>query len=165
MRRIALGCCATAVLLAACQREKREFDPPPPPSVSAAASTKLVQQSYEENAYAVSQGKRLFRWYNCAGCHGNGGGNMGPPLMDDEWLYGSEPAQIATTILEGRPKGMPGFKGRIPLDQVWQITAYVRSASGQLRSDVAPSRSDSVNNGKPEQRREREAPRPQRPEP
>jgi cytochrome c oxidase cbb3-type subunit 3 len=23
----------------------------------------------ESNAFAVNQGKRLFRWYNCSGCH------------------------------------------------------------------------------------------------
>ena len=37
------------------------------------------------------QGKRLFSWYNCIGCHANGGGGIGPPLMDDEWIYGSRP--------------------------------------------------------------------------
>jgi cytochrome c oxidase cbb3-type subunit 3 len=113
---------------------------------------------FEENAYAVSQGKRLFRWYNCNGCHGSGGGGMGPALMDAEWIYGGEPAQIAATILQGRPNGMPSFAGRIPEDQVWQIAAYVRSMSGQLQTDVAPGRSDSISPAEPEQRREMEGP-------
>ena len=39
---------------------------------------------------------------------------------------------------------MPSFGGRIPDDQVWQLVAYVRSMSGQLRKDVAPSRSDEL---------------------
>src|SRR5207245_319214 len=38
--------------------------------------------AYGGNAYAVSEGKRLFAAYNCSGCHANGGGGMGPPLMD-----------------------------------------------------------------------------------
>jgi cytochrome c oxidase cbb3-type subunit 3 len=118
-----------------------------------------IDNRYEENAYAVSQGKRLFRWYNCNGCHANGGGGMGPPLMDDKWRYGAEPAQIVETILRGRPDGMPAFGGRIPEDQVWQIAAYVRSMSGQLRTDVAPSRSDSLSSGPPELRRDQLEPK------
>lgn len=118
-----------------------------------------IANRFEENAYAVSQGKRLFRWYNCNGCHANGGGGMGPPLMDDKWRYGAEPAQIVATILQGRPNGMPAFAGRIPEDQVWQIAAYVRSMSGQLRTDVAPSRSDSLSSGPPELRRDQLVPK------
>ena len=118
-----------------------------------------VANRHEENAYAVSQGKRLFRWYNCSGCHANGGGGMGPPLMDDKWRYGAEPAQIVATILQGRPNGMPSFGGRIPEDQVWQIAAYVRSMSGQLRTDVAPSRGDALSSGPPELRRDKLEPK------
>jgi cytochrome c oxidase cbb3-type subunit 3 len=127
---------------------------------SAAASVVVpmqrVDDRYESNAYMVSQGKRLFRWYNCSGCHSNGGGGMGPPLMDDKWIYGSAPAQVAASILQGRPNGMPSFAGRIPEDQVWQLVAYVRSMSGQVRSDVAPARDDSLSSGEPEQMRDRE---------
>jgi cytochrome c oxidase cbb3-type subunit 3 len=129
------------------------------PSVAASVVVPMqrVDNRYESNAYMVSQGKRLFRWYNCSGCHSNGGGGMGPALMDDKWIYGSAPAQVAASILQGRPNGMPSFAGRIPEDQVWQIVAYVRSMSGQVRADVAPSRSDSLSpGGEPETRRERE---------
>ena len=65
---------------------------------------------------------------------------MGPPLMDDEWIYGSEPQNIYATIVEGRPNGMPSFRGKIPDQQVWELVAYVRSMSGLLRQDVAPPR-------------------------
>jgi len=170
------------VALEACEREARRFDSPPtadgappvssptgmhagPPASSTVAAAPpprmppAPSSPVEENAYAVSQGKRLFRWYNCNGCHASGGGGMGPALMDDRWRYGHEPAQIVATILQGRPNGMPSFAGRISDEQVWQIAAYVRSMSGQLRSDVAPSRSDSLSAGEPEQRREREQPR------
>jgi cytochrome c oxidase cbb3-type subunit 3 len=67
---------------------------------------------------------------------------------------------VAASILQGRPNGMPAFAGRIPEDQVWQLVAYVRSMSGQLQTDVAPGRSDSLNPGaEPESRRERLQPR------
>jgi cytochrome c oxidase cbb3-type subunit 3 len=67
---------------------------------------------------------------------------MGPPLMDDEWVYGSEPAQIFRSITEGRPNGMPSWAGRIPTSQMWQIVAYVRSMSGLVPSTVRNSRAD-----------------------
>lgn len=114
---------------------------------------------HEENAVAVAEGKRLYRWYNCNGCHAAGGGAIGPALMDDKWIYGHQPEQIVATILQGRPNGMPSFAGRIPEDQVWKIAAYVRSMSGQLRSDIAPSRGDALSSGPPEQRRDKEHPK------
>ena len=107
--------------------------PPPAPSV------------YQESAYAVSEGQKLYNQYNCVGCHANGGGGIGPPLMDNNWIYGSEPANVFATIMQGRPNGMPSFRNRIPEYQGWEIVAYVRSLSGLLPSDVAPARSDSMN--------------------
>jgi cytochrome c oxidase cbb3-type subunit III len=84
---------------------------------------------YYDNPEAVTTGKRLFGQYNCSGCHSNGGGGMGPALMDDEWIYGGRLEQIHQTLVEGRPNGMPAWGGKIPDDQLWQIAAYVRSMS------------------------------------
>ncbi len=85
--------------------------------------------AYYDNADAVVNGKRLFAQYNCSGCHSNGGGGMGPPLMDNEWIYGGRLEQIHQTLVEGRPNGMPAWGGKIPDEQLWQIAAYVRSMS------------------------------------
>jgi cytochrome c oxidase cbb3-type subunit 3 len=85
--------------------------------------------AYYNNAEAVNTGKRLFQQYNCSGCHSNGGGGMGPSLMDDEWIYGGRLVQIHQTLVEGRPNGMPAWGGKIPDQQLWQISAYVRSMS------------------------------------
>lgn len=98
--------------------------------------------NYDANAYAINEGYRLFNWFNCVGCHANGGGGMGPALMDHLWIYGSEPEQIFSTIVEGRPNGMPSFRGRIPDYQVWQLVAYVRSLSGMVPPDAVPGRPD-----------------------
>ena len=84
---------------------------------------------YYDNANAVAQGKRLYNQFNCVGCHSNGGGGMGPNLMDDQWIYGGRLTQIHQTIVEGRPNGMPAWGGKIPDEQIWQIAAYVRSMS------------------------------------
>ncbi len=82
-----------------------------------------------DNPAAVQTGMRLFAQYNCNGCHSNGGGGMGPDLMDDEWIYGGRLEQIHQTIVQGRPNGMPSWGGKIPDEQIWQIAAYVRSMS------------------------------------
>jgi cytochrome c oxidase cbb3-type subunit 3 len=62
--------------------------------------------------------------------------------MDSVWIYGSAPSQIFATIMEGRPNGMPAFAGKLTTDQVWQLTAYVRSLSGLGRRDVRSGRGD-----------------------
>lgn len=81
---------------------------------------------YEGNVYATDDGRRLYSWYNCSGCHGEGGGSIGPPLWDADWTYGGSPEDIAESIIQGRPEGMPAFGGRIPADHVWKLVAYLR---------------------------------------
>jgi cytochrome c oxidase cbb3-type subunit 3 len=142
---------ATCVLaLAGCEREARRFDDAPPVTgetasplhPGGAAAPESVPSPYLGNAQAISEGKRLFDWYNCSGCHGHGGGNIGPALMDSEWIYGGEPENIFSAILEGRPNGMPSFRGKLNEQQAWQIVAFVQTLSGAARFDVPPSRDD-----------------------
>lgn len=86
-----------------------------------------VPNRYAGDENAIAEGGRLYTWYNCADCHGTlGGGGMGPPLRDGNWIYGGEPIDIYRSIMEGRPEGMPGWIGKIPDDQVWKIVAYLR---------------------------------------
>jgi cytochrome c oxidase cbb3-type subunit 3 len=108
----------------------------------------------ERNAYALAQGKLYYRWFNCTGCHAQGGGAIGPALMDESWIYGKDADSIFATIMDGRPNGMPSFRGRIPEEQAWQIVAYVRSLSGLVSSDSAPNRSDTLLGAPPENLRE-----------
>jgi cytochrome c oxidase cbb3-type subunit 3 len=98
----------------------------------------------EQNAYFVSQGKQLFAQYNCGGCHANGGGGMGPALIDDHWLYGAVPDSVYRTITAGRPNGMPAFGPRLAQADAWKLVAYVRSMSGLVAQDVAPARNDAM---------------------
>jgi cytochrome c oxidase cbb3-type subunit 3 len=161
-----------AVFLAAvagCKREQRLFDPGASAATPANA-TVLNEVSagqappqqpplgYQQSAYTVAEGKRLYQAYNCVGCHAQGGGAIGPALMDAEWIYGSSLEQIHSTIVQGRPNGMPSFAGKIPDYQVWEIAAYVRSMSGLLPSDIAPSRSDHMPASVPESAKEKEHP-------
>jgi cytochrome c oxidase cbb3-type subunit 3 len=175
-----LTLCAFVMLaLAACERESRKFSDPSlsatplntlsqseiQPGGPAPPHATAVHSPYDYNAYAVNQGKQLYEWFNCKGCHADGGGAIGPPLMDDKWIYGSAPENIFATIVEGRPNGMPSFRGKIPTQQVWQLVAYVRSMSGQLPKDASPSRSDHLFTGKSEQSRPDVQPVPSAPPP
>jgi cytochrome c oxidase cbb3-type subunit 3 len=156
-------CLIVLLALYGCEREQRPTKAPPAassigdPSYAASGKTP-VSNHYEENAYAVSQGKTWFRAYNCNGCHAQGGGDIGPPLMDAKWRYGSDPGAIFTSIAHGRPNGMPAFGEHVPEDQIWQLVAYVRSMSGQLSGSAAPNRSDTLQAAEPENRREKETP-------
>jgi cytochrome c oxidase cbb3-type subunit 3 len=84
---------------------------------------------------------------------------MGPPLMDAEWIYGSEPANIFATIAEGRPNGMPAFRERLSNDQIWRLVSYVRSMSGLLSKDTEPARDDAMSYRPSEQRTPKAKPR------
>jgi len=75
---------------------------------------------------------------------------MGPPLMDALWRYGGEPENVFASIAEGRPNGMPAFGTKVGTTQIWQLAAYVRSMSGLVAKDVAPSRSDEMQVKAPE---------------
>jgi cytochrome c oxidase cbb3-type subunit 3 len=138
------------LLLTACEREQRDFHTPPPSDPRG--------DHYQSNAYDVAQGKRLFSWMNCTGCHGHGGGAIGPALMDDYWIYGGSIQQIYSSIRDGRQKGMPAWKNRLTDQQIWQLAAYVRSMGRYVRKDVAPSRDDALNSVKAESRRPRGTP-------
>jgi cytochrome c oxidase cbb3-type subunit 3 len=39
---------------------------------------------------------------------------------------------------------MPSFRGKVPDEQIWQIAGYVRSLSGNVPNDAAPSRDDEI---------------------
>ena len=162
-----------AGLLAGCNRERRQFEAPPntdaaPTQVrmsglvagqSSDAFREQQQKVYEKNAYHMSEGKRLFNWMNCVGCHAHGGGDIGPPLMDDKWIYGGEIDQIYLTIAQGRPNGMPAFAGKIPPQQIWQLAAYVRAMGGHGPKAARPGRDDHIQLDS-EQGRKDEAVRP-----
>lgn len=161
-----------AILTLACEREERGFRVQPPQAdrinskqlttlqPGEAAPQQIVHNEYEGNAFALTEGKRLFSQMNCTGCHAHGGGAIGPALMDDKWIYGSQPDQIFATIVEGRPNGMPSFRNKLPDYEIWQLAAYVRSLSGQVPKDAAPGRDDNMQTKEPENSKDREKPQP-----
>jgi cytochrome c oxidase cbb3-type subunit 3 len=161
-------------VLCGCDREKREpRGQPLGETVPIAASPDTIYPgnatpppldpraaAYDGNAYAISQGQQLFTWMNCVGCHAHGGGGMGPALTDSEWRYGGRIDQIAATIAEGRPNGMPSWRGKLTNQQIWQLAAYVRSLSGQVGKDAVSARADTMSNTPPQTETVRKPARP-----
>jgi cytochrome c oxidase cbb3-type subunit 3 len=161
---------ATA-LPAGCEREARRYQELPAAAnretsvrltslqPGASQQHREVNSPYQNNAWGLGEGKRLYAAYNCAPCHGvNGGGAIGPPLIDDKWIYGAAADQIYATISQGRPNGMPSFGGHLPTQQIWQLVAYVQAMAGQVDATSAPSRSDDQMAALPESRRSKQMP-------
>jgi cytochrome c oxidase cbb3-type subunit 3 len=162
LRMAALGATALAVL-AGCNREDRPLQPPVAaetgprgltlsqlyPGAPSPAPSDPRGAEYEGNAFHISNGQTYYKWFNCSGCHFNGGGGIGPALMDDKWRYGGRIEEIYATIVQGRPNGMPAFKDKIPEAQVWEIAAFVRSMSGNADKLAAPTRADEMRSTPP----------------
>jgi mono/diheme cytochrome c family protein len=92
----------------------------------------LIRNPYEGDKNATATGAKLFIAYNCLDCHGaEGSGAMGPSFQDGRWHFGGTPGEVFESIYEGRPDGMPSWGGRITDDQIWMLTAYVRSLSSK----------------------------------
>lgn len=147
----------TLLSMAACEREERDFN-------GVRAFDADTAEHYERDAYDVAQGKTLFEKMNCMGCHGHGGGGMGPALSDDYWIYGGQLVDIYHSIRDGRPNGMPFWRDRLTDTQIWQLASYVRSMGRYIRKDVAPSRDDALSSGKAESRRPRSSPVTRKPQ-
>src|SRR5438046_9709978 len=114
LRSVSAMAIGLVVVTMGCEREARRFsEAPSPPDVRAQAEAVSEQQAgpaghgmreigaagiyNEDNAYALAQGKIYYRWFNCIGCHAQGGGGAGPPPTDSTRLYGKEPGQLLPT--------------------------------------------------------------------
>jgi cytochrome c oxidase cbb3-type subunit 3 len=167
-RTVAFVAWTLPLVFSACEREARPIDQLPGATAQQETLTSLHAgpspspggdiSPFQQNAWGMAEGTRLFTAYNCSGCHANGGGGMGPALMDDKWIYGSQPINIFGSIIEGRPNGMPSWRNKIPDAQVWQLVAYIQSLSGQAPQTAMPSRSDHMRSGVPENNRPAETP-------
>ena len=140
----ALGVVLVTAALAGCQRELPGATPDAPRAGQRAEGVRQVDlrpgippaepvhpdPPYRRDAHTIAEGKRLYGWMNCSGCHFEGGGGIGPPLMDQDWIYGSRPHQIFDSIVNGRAQGMPAYGDKLEVQSVWQIVAYVESLGG-----------------------------------
>lgn len=145
-----VGLLACTLASVSCEREARRLEDPSPFERTSAP----IVGPYHANAWAVSEGGRLYDQMNCVGCHSHGGGGMGPALIDTLWIYGADAKSIFTSIAEGRPNGMPSYRNRLSDQQVWQLVAYVRALSGQQAASAEPVREDHIMSIPPRSRSE-----------
>lgn len=124
---VALGCQSKSTQLASAGSQPfNTFAVGPQPGPDRPVA--VAENPYANDKSVLADGRRLFNWYNCSGCHGDhAGGGMGPSLRDSLWRYGSDPQSIFASIAEGRQFGMPAWGTRIPRDQIWRLVTYIES--------------------------------------
>lgn len=81
---------------------------------------------------ALKVGERIYASY-CTTCHGSDarGGRGFPNLRDNDWLYGGEPENIKTTLLNGRQGAMPAWGEMLSKEQIFSLTSYVEQLAGR----------------------------------
>lgn len=151
--RCAVATAMTALTSAACDlggrppTEFSELQAPPSGHVSVPhvltsefqAGTRVVRPVMR-NPFegATHEGRQYYNAFNCAGCHGGrGGGGIGPPFLVASFIYGSDPANIFQSIVQGRPQGMPAYGGKAPDEVIWKIVAYVQSLAAPYQQNAA----------------------------
>lgn len=87
--------------------------------------------TYLSDGASLEAGKKIFITA-CAACHAaDGGGLVGPNLVDDYWLHGGSMSDIFKSIKYGWPeKGMKSWKDDYSPVQMAQISSYIHSIKG-----------------------------------
>jgi len=111
-------CVLPIMAIAACSREARDMQPAAAQTAPRGPADPRIP-FYQDNAYQVSQGGRYFTWYGCSTCHGETAQGA-LKLNDDAWKRGGGFDHVYHAIIAH------AAGPRIPTEQLWQITAYVR---------------------------------------
>ncbi len=66
---------------------------------------------------------------SCLACHGaQGSGGIGPALgAAQPFKYGRTEAELTSSIADGRPNGMPGYKNDLGPDKIKALVDYILS--------------------------------------
>lgn len=96
--------------------------------------TKVIQLS---DAAALAKGKTIFE-STCAACHrSDAGGQIGPNLTDDHWIFGGDIKNLFHTISNGGRdgKGMVAWNGILKPTEIQQVASYILSLQGSNPKD------------------------------
>lgn len=88
-------------------------------------------------AVDLEKGKTIFT-NNCVACHrADAGGQIGPNLTDDHWLFGGSIKNVFHTITNGGRdgKGMIAWKATLKPTEIQQVASYVLSLQGSNPKD------------------------------
>lgn len=95
---------------------------------------------------AIQAGAVIFQ-SRCLPCHGaEGGGVIGPNLTDNFWIHGKgRTAEVAKVIKNGvNDKGMPAWGGMLKDEELYELTAYVKSLHGSHPAQAKPPEGEEV---------------------
>ncbi len=84
------------------------------------------------DAAEIAKGKEIFT-ANCVACHrADGGGQIGPNLTDEQWIFGGDIKSVFNIIMEGgrEGKGMVSWKATIKPSDIQKVASYVLSLQG-----------------------------------
>lgn len=75
----------------------------------------------------LDEGKKEYA-ARCAACHGEDGkGGIGPDLTSKSYKYGRTAPEVTSSIVDGRPGGMPGFKNELSQEKTEGVVQYILS--------------------------------------
>lgn len=78
----------------------------------------------------LKKGHNIFS-KNCAVCHlEDGGGQTGPNLTDDYWLYGPDIKSIFKTVKYGANNGMTAWQNKLSPVEIQQVSSYIQTLVG-----------------------------------
>jgi cytochrome c oxidase cbb3-type subunit 3 len=89
------------------------------------------------DAPSIAKGKVIFTT-NCAACHrADGGGQIGPNLTDEHWIFGGSVKNLFHTITNGGRdgKGMVAWKGTLKPTEIQLVASYVLTLQGSNPKD------------------------------
>jgi cytochrome c oxidase cbb3-type subunit 3 len=111
------------------EKEMAKADAQYGPLFAKYAAMPIEQVAQDEQA--LKMGGRLYA-SNCSVCHGSDAkGAYGfPNLTDNDWLYGGEPENIKTTLINGRQALMPAWKDSLGEEGIRNVAGYIRTFSG-----------------------------------
>ncbi|GIZ16150.1 cbb3-type cytochrome c oxidase N-terminal domain-containing protein [Capnocytophaga catalasegens] len=96
------------------------------------------------DATDLQAGKDIYQT-NCFLCHApDGGGGIGPNLVDEYWILGGGIKNVFKTITEGgrSGKGMEAWKSKLNAKQRQQVASYVLSLQGTTPVSPKPAQGD-----------------------
>ena len=139
------GLVLIALSLAGCGKEARTLTADLPQTPPRGADDPRIAKY--QSAYQIAQGGRYFGWYGCGGCHAAGASGV-LDLGDGRWRHGGDFDEVFGVIAHGHAGALAQYGDRIPTEQLWQITAYVRNLT-QVPADKR-RRQDHDSQGEPQ---------------
>jgi cytochrome c oxidase cbb3-type subunit 3 len=104
---------------ASCSKEGRTLAAGQPQTPPSGTNDPRIP-AYADNVYQVSQGSRYFIWYGCGTCH-----TLDAPAPMNLNTQRRQTKSLAATYDQIVNRHAVKYGNQIPVEQLWQISAYV----------------------------------------